>query len=415
MQYKMKSTKYHIQAKNYLTPEEKVLVTNFIDLFNKPEYRISPFELRLPSKTIRDYLFQANPSISFIRFNRLTHCLGRTSNNQYAYSLVVLHSLVVPGPRKEVKFSKSFPVNKIRTISFYGTKRTWAEEYEILMRHAHSLGCTSLADCFGGSGFISLLASRLNIFEKIFMNEGSTSIFNFHSVMKSKPHYEQFEALINITPQLNQESFYLLRENFYSKKSSSTETKSFEGREQRRQLQTIDAQKALQLYTIKHYAFNCQGGYTKTKVPLASHVKALRKSHDLYQSIELSNYYYRKFLLNHLNRKDSFVIMDPPYLKEFRAQKQSYELEFTDRQHRSMLQLLIKENYPAKVVLCGYKEKENDMYSRYLKRAPIPWHCIKFIRAGQSKKKTESREYIWCNFEVEHLCTQFPSSFELIF
>ncbi|GLC80777.1 hypothetical protein LBYZC6_28910 [Lacrimispora brassicae] len=53
--------------------------------------------------------------------------------------------------------------------------------------------------------------------------------------------------------------------------------------------------------------------------------------------------------------------MDPPYIREFRVQKQSYELEFTDLQHRSMLQLLSGQDYSAKVVLYGYKEKENDM------------------------------------------------------
>ncbi|MDR1769768.1 MAG: hypothetical protein LBS02_03920 [Hungatella sp.] len=415
MLYRTKDTKYNIQPKDHLTTHEKELVSQFINTFDKPDYRISPFELRLPSAGIRAFLLNSDSSISFISFNRLTRCLGRTSKNHYAYSLVILHSLAVPGPRSKVKFSRSFPVNKIRTISFYGTKRTWAEEYQLLMRYAHSLGCTSFADCFGGSGFLSLLASRLNLFEKVFLNEGSTSIYNFHCVMQSDVHFRQFEELISITPQLNQESFYILRDNFYSTRTTTSNTKSFEGREERRQLQTIDVNKAVSLYAIKHYAYNCQGGFTKTKIPLSSHVEALRKTHRLYQSIELSNYYYRKFLVSHLNEKECFIILDPPYLKEFRVQKQSYELEFTDRQHRSMLQLLSKEDYPAKVVLCGYKEKENDLYSRYLQRAPVPWHCIQFKRAGQSKKNTMSKEYIWCNFNVKAVCFKYPSFFEFVF
>lgn len=414
MPYKTKDNKYSIALKNSLNTQERKLVSQFISTFDKPENKISPFELRLPSTEIRAFLLNCDFPISFIKFNRLTRCMGRTSNNHYSYSLVILHSLAVPGPRKSVKFTRKFPVNRIRTISFYGSKRSWAEEYQLLMRYAHSFGCSSFADCFGGSGFISLLASSLNLFEKISLNEGSTSIYNFHCVMKSKAYFQKFQAQLDVTPQLNQKSFYILKDNFYTKKSDH-DIKSFEGREQRRQLQTINVQKAVQLYAIKHYAYNCQGGFTTTKIPLASHVAPLKKTHLLYQSIELSNYYYRKFLVSHLYEEDCFIIMDPPYLQEFRVQKQSYELEFTDRQHRSMLQLLAKEEYPAKVVLCGYKEKENDMYSRYLKRTPVSWHCVQFKRAGQSKKNTESREYIWCNFEVADLCSEYPQLFHLVY
>lgn len=415
MQYRTKDNKYNIQPREHLTAQEKELVSRFINTFDKPNYKVSPYELRLPSKEVRAFLLEADFPISFISFNRLSRCLGRTSKNHYAYSLVILHSLAVPGPRRKVKFSRSFPVNKIRTISFYGSKRSWAEEYQLLMQYAHSLDCTTLADCFGGSGFLSLLAGSLNIFKNVFLNEGSTSIYNFHCVMQSDTHFKQFETQLSITPQLNQESFYILRNNFYSTKSASPTIKAFEGREIRKQLQTIDVNKAVGLYAIKHYAYNCQGGFTKTKIPLSSHIDALRKTHELYRSIELSNYYYRKFLISHLYDNGCFIILDPPYLKEFRVQKQSYELEFTDRQHRSMLQLLSKEDYPAKVVICGYKEKENDLYSRYLQRAPVPWHCVKFIKAGHSKKNTESREYIWCNFEVEAFCSEYSHLFELVY
>lgn len=149
MPYKTKDKKYNIALKDSLTIQKKELVSQFISTFDKPENKISPFELRLPSAEIRSFLLNFDFPISFIKFNRLSRCLGRTSNNHYAYSLVILHSLAVPGPRKNMKFTRKFPVNRIRTISFYGSKRSWAEEYQLLTTYAHSLGCTSFADCFG--------------------------------------------------------------------------------------------------------------------------------------------------------------------------------------------------------------------------------------------------------------------------
>ena len=49
MLYRTKDTKYNIQPKGHLTTHEKQLVSQFINTFDKPDYRISPFELRLPS------------------------------------------------------------------------------------------------------------------------------------------------------------------------------------------------------------------------------------------------------------------------------------------------------------------------------------------------------------------------------
>ncbi len=41
-----------------------------------------------------------------------------------------------------------------------------------------------LIDCFDGSSFISLTASKLNLFDYIILNEASTRLFNFHCVFK---------------------------------------------------------------------------------------------------------------------------------------------------------------------------------------------------------------------------------------
>lgn len=65
------------------------------------------------------------------------------------------------------------------------------------MTYANSSGCTSLAE--------EQLVSSVSLHSFIIFlkntHEGVLFLyFNFQSVIKSKPHYEILEALINITP-----------------------------------------------------------------------------------------------------------------------------------------------------------------------------------------------------------------------
>lgn len=410
-----KQTKYMLRKRKSLTERNRAMIKAFCKEFSG--YEKVPMELRIDGKEIRRFLEQYGVTLQ--TFNKMTSCLGRTTGNLYTYSIPILLSIAEPAPVMERKYRRKFQVNRIKTINYYGSKRKWLEEYQIIFNYtAEELGCYRFMECFAGSGVLSLLASKMKKFRTIQANEASPATYNYHCVMKGEKTFQEFIRELEIIPHLNRDAFMMIRQNLYNNDDydkDESHTQQFEGCEIRREVRTADVKKAMRLYLIKHYAFQCQGGWSGLRLPPSSHIAALTDTHKLYGPIELTNFHYRKVLVNGLNEQGMLIVLDPPYQDVYRVQKRSYGLEFNERKHRSLIQLLSKEVYPSKIILCGYRAYgKEDMYSRYLKRSKGEWHCYQFLRSSVPTEE-KKKEHIWTNFDMTDLCNQHPDKFKIVF
>lgn len=383
--------------------QRKELIKEFIAYFKES---IQGAELKVTGQAIRTFLQQQGETITLQSFNRRVGCLGRTTGNKYRYSIPFMLSLIED---EQEKVRREFSAGRIKTLEVYGSKRRWRQEWEILLKYTHSLNCNCLLDLFGGSGFIALLASRLNIYDKIILNEASSLIYNFHSVMKSERHFKEFIIELETIKSMTLELFNSLKQSLYN-------DLSFAGKEKRKYSQSINTKKAIELFTIKHYAYNAQGAFMARRKPLYYYINSLKYTHKLYERVELQNFYYKKLLLEHIKDDNFLIVIDPPYLSELREQQKSYELEFTERQHLTLIELLSKTECKAKIILCGYEEDyKKGLYSRYLKRSLQNWHCIRLLRNGRLDKQGEQgKEHIWLNFEANFLL-QHEDLFKIIY
>lgn len=393
----MKNIKYINAARNTMTDEDRKLLKEFIDRFEET-HTINNLELRVSGKEVRSFLKKSISEMSFIRFNRITGCSGITSYNKYAYSLPVLYALVSDERGREHK--SSFPFDWIFCIDWYGAKKHFKAEWEVLLQYAKAIGCSSMIDAMAGSGYISLLASKLNLFIPIIQNDASTELYNYYCCMKEQNSFELFTQELQILPVPTCQSFNILREKFYSIDSKIEERISTEiaNKEVRKQLQAINPKRAAQLFYLQHYSFQAAGKFTSNRKPLEFYIANLKMTHELYKNIQIKNWSCSRIINDQLENSECLIILDPPYLKEMRVRKQVYTIEFTESQHRYLLKKVC--NAKAKIILCGFKNRDNDLYSRYLKQsAKNTWHCLKINRKSVSGKT----EFIWVNFNVDEL------------
>lgn len=252
-----------------------MLVQEFITYFKE---NIQGTELKAAGQAIRAFLQEQGETITLQSFNKLTGCLGRTTDNKYKYSIPFMLSLIEEQEQEKVR--REFSENKIKTLEVYGSKRRWMQEWEILLKYANNQGCTCLLDLFAGSGFIALLASRLNIYDKIILNEASSLIYNFHSVMKLEPCFQEFITELETIKSMNLELFNSLKQSLYN-------NLTYAGKEKRRYLQSISVKKAIELFAVKHYAYNAQGAYMARRKSVFYYINSLKYTHKLYECVEL--------------------------------------------------------------------------------------------------------------------------------
>lgn len=87
-------------------------------------------------------------------------------------------------------------------------------------------------------------------------------------------------------------------------------------------------------------------------------------------------------------RGDEFVYADPPYMMSSRRQHRPiYRYEYTDRQHRDLLDCL--KSLPCKVMISGY---QSQMYAAALK----DWQVVTFEAITRGGKM--ATEYLWMNY-----------------
>lgn len=299
---------------------------------------------------------------------------------------------------------RKYPKSRIKTVDYYGSKRTWYAEFEKLLIYASDLGCDSCIDCFSGSGIISLLASRTQRYKKICLNELSYLVVNYHLVMKNDNAFEKFK--------------HLLKENEWFICNHFDYAKEFRERyiAKRIQVRGLSAKKAAFFYLIQYYSFNAQGGFVEKRKRASDYLEALGDTHLLYKNITITQFHYKKVLKANLNKENNLIILDCPYMQSERVQKESYFVEFTERQHRYMLIELTKEVHKAKILLCGYDSRlYTGYFLRFNKKHDRHWHCIKLLRAGSRKEGAEAKEMWWVNFDIDDFIKQNQNMFQMIY
>ena len=84
---------------------------------------------------------------------------------------------------------------------------------------------------------------------------------------------------------------------------------------------------------------------------------------------------------------NELVYCDPPYIRSTRRSGRLYRHEYTDEDHRRLLELIT--SLPCKVLLSGYA---NPLYAQYLQQ----WNVVSFNAKTHGGTATET---LWFNFE----------------
>lgn len=402
------------------------------------------FKIAMSKSEIQNFLTVNNYALSVKEFNKNTFCERRTTGNKYVYDLINLSN----GAASKVQRGRinEFSSNKIKALNYYGSKRTWQEEFRLLYRYAACvLGCSTMADIFSGSGFLALLASKTGVFKKIVLNELSNTVYNYHVVQKDLRAFNEFITYISRWHVMDKHLYNVLKidweygqKKWIRKKVQELQEAqiaqlaqgkqivladagalyeqaagSAENERKREHISKGNATNAAALFILKSYAHSGQGGYIENRMAPHWNVEALQETQKLYKGIKLSHLHYSKALKSYMNNAKCLIILDPPYLVETRVQKESYQHEFSERQHRTLLQLLTKQNINAKIVLCGYHSSLYENYFlRYNQSYGTCWHEVKLLNPG--RKGTEAKERIWVNFDVASLVNNHKDLFEFI-
>lgn len=374
-------------------------MTSSIFLFIYFLFCLTCLKIQLDLKTKTDEVYKMNVADR----TRVTGCrINYTKNHKKKCVFKVFTSNII---RK-----RAFPQNRIMTINYFGTKRAWIQEFELIYNYVCNNYSTGvLVDCFGGSGFLSLLASRTNLFNKIHLNELAALTINYHYVMKDSDLFNQFCYYLS---RLNELSFNELKVS-YDRYTSK-----------RVQVRKASVKRAVLIFEMFFYAFRGNGAYVNLqkrdnrkilKYPPSDYVEPLKQTHLLYQKIELTQFYYKKVMKSYLHDSHALIMLDPPYLDRTLIKKGGYACNFTFRQHRYLLQELTKQVYEAKVVLSGF---DDELYNHYFdlfnRRYGITWHNVRIKRLGK-RKNNPRHEHIWVNFDVTTLVNQYTNLFELIY
>lgn len=421
----------------------KPMVRNFLDSNMTID---DGFKIAMSKSAVQNFLTINNYALSVKEFNENTFCEGRTTGNKYVYDLISL-SNGAAGKVQRCRINEFSP-NRIKVLNYYGSKRRWQEEFELLYHYTVSaLGCSTMVDIFSGSGFLALLASKTGVFKKVVLNELSNTVYNYHLVQKDLGAFNEFITYISRWYVMNGHLYDVLKtdweygqKKWVRKKVEKLQEAQMaqlaqgkqkvladekvlykqaagnaQGKRKREHISKGNATNAVALFMIKSYAHSGQGGYIEKRMAPHWNVEALKETQKLYESIKLSHLHYSKALKSYMDNNKCLIILDPPYLSETRVQKKSYQHEFSERQHRSLMQLLTKQDIQAKVVLCGY---HSSLYERYFMRDnkahSTCWHEVKLLRAGSRQEGAEAKERIWVNFDVASLVAQNPTLFQVL-
>jgi site-specific DNA-adenine methylase len=108
-----------------------------------------------------------------------------------------------------------------------------------------------------------------------------------------------------------------------------------------------------------------------------------------FKNITLLNTDAIAFLNSYDLNGTEFVYCDPPYMMETRRSGPLYDFEYSDKQHKKLLEIIVK--LPCKIMISGYW---SELYRDFLSG----WFQHTYFATTRSGKK--AKEYLWMNYQI---------------
>jgi len=374
---------------------------------------------------------------------------------------------------------KKYNSQEIRTIHYYGSKSRFQKLFLEIFRYCKdSLGCSTFADAFTGSGILSLLASKAGY--EVYMNDGLDLIVNFHHLMKGD--YQKFYAFMYFIQvwdsyfygDFDRQKFKKLGEQLEKRKSyyknkkelldnivksgsydpkrvkqvqkKLADCKQTECRQRRKEINSlievpksryteladmieahIDIKRrpryrgyvsvrwAVLYYLYRQYTFLGRTSYSPTAKPAVFNILDLVNARQYYGRVkEIDNLSYKKFSSRFLFDEKSLVMLDPPYVQETRSDQRAYKRWEFSEKQQRYFLEHISQS--------GIKAKiivcgySNSFYDRRLHKYNLQKGCHwqKVRLLKAGSVKLGPKEVIWVNFDFTTLESKYPQWFEVV-
>ncbi|MGE4214610.1 MAG: DNA adenine methylase [Anaerotignaceae bacterium] len=244
---------------------------------------------------------------------------------------------------------------------------------------------TSWHELCVGSGIITLNKARN---EHEFVNDLDDSIYNLFALMSDK---EDGKILLNrlLDIKYSEEAF---------KEALSMQKNKFEG---------IDKfTKAEMSFVLITQSFNSTRKAWRKGVNQLDYfyflINNLPEVYKRLQGVAVTNRDCVEILREIKNDSNAGVLLDVPYRHELRGNKKIYHCEMSHEKHIELLNTI--KDSSNKIILCGYLDKEDDLYDRFLLDKSQRWSRYKIaelVKSCQNKfRKDIAEEYIWVNYNL---------------
>lgn len=343
--------------------------------------------------------------------------------------------------------------NVVSLVPYYGGASSMVEVMRYLMESAHQLGCTKLVETMSGSGVVSINRKTI-YFPQATLIEMDKGMGTLLKVMSDPKLSLEFINRIRDTPDSSEDSF---RDALQLK-----EYKFIVDDEEIPEIEIAEAQ----------YYLSClsRNGTQKNYKKSVSKDKENNATVNIYKPLSIYNrlpslYEVRRLLdgctvyndncfnriLDYIHDEQCLIVIDPPFLESLRSTTGQYSYEWEDVMHKLLLDVLTKETYTkmvsvedrlsgtrtegkyikdkprAKIILFGF---ENEMYTKALTSAEIPWYqfilkkpLLSSNKITEDGEKELQRKSFWINFlpsdyaktyvlELNHLRYLTPENLE---
>lgn len=165
---------------------------------------------------------------------------------------------------------------------------------------------------------------------------------------------------------------------------------------------------AIYEYILRTNAYSgLVGNYVKRDIDYDRRYKSLMEVHDRYKECEIINEDSLPYIKEYTQYRESFLVLDPPFMEETRKSTGQYDFEYSDQQHSDLLGIL--KEAKADVVLMGYdkavKGDGMNLYDRVLKESNgRQWYKFyvekknMISKVEKGGKRNNKYQAMWINF-----------------
>ncbi len=244
-------------------------------------------------------------------------------------------------------------------------------------------------ELFGGSGVVTLNMVRHKI---EVLNDFDPNVANLHYCMSNEKFGKELkEKLINIE---------YSKETFDKARADCKKEFTYLG----------DVDRAVSEYIVITQSFNsARKDWRKWGNTVKYQRKIIKNIHHVYrrlQGVEVTNRDAIEMLNDIEDDENTFIFLDPPYVQDLRSKgaRNVYRCELKQSQQVMLLEKLQKIK-KSKVILCGYKATEGDLYDRYLLNYGWKRYKVAELKKPNYKKGDSGKgvEWIWVNYELPEM------------